>query len=277
MNLISASGLAGTENMDIGAMLALLDTWADRVRTFTREQMPIFSSRHEEFGDSLARFKMTAMIRVLARDIGIRYNPARITDPDNFTDPEDSFIHGLLRPRRMGTCASLPTFLVALGRRLGYPLKVVLAPAHCFFRWDGLDDRFNIEWHEQGLNTHPDSHYREWPFKWTSKAYERERMQPTFLVSLTPQQELAYCAHTRASQLDIAGRRNEAVAAARVAYRLWPKHAYAVWVTHLTTKTAYPENAFPHLPCKETAGNDAFARLLREKHAVVIDPRTLAR
>jgi hypothetical protein len=269
MNLISAYGLPGTERMDMGAMLATLDAWAERVGAFTRESLPRYHSRPAQFG-SLARFKVTAMIRVLAREIGVRYNPARITDPENFTDPEDSFIHGLLGPRRMGTCASLPFLLTALGRRLNYPLKIVLAPAHCFCRWDGLDERFNIEWHADGLNTHPDEHYRHWPHEWTPKVIEDQRARPTFLVSLTPQQELAHCAHTRAAQLDIAGRRDEAVAAVRVAYRLWPTYNHGVWLTHLTTKAKFPARRFPHLPCEETAGQTAFGRLVEEEGAVVI-------
>lgn len=158
---------------------------------------------------------------------------------------------------------------VAIGRRLGYPLRLVLAPAHCFFRWDAPDERFNVEYHEKGMNVQPDEHYEHWPFEWT--LHEHERRRPMFLVSLTPEQELAYCAHTRASQLDIAGRRAEAVSAARVAYRLWPTHPNGVWVTHLMTKAMYPDEPFPHLPCEETAGPAATERMAREKGVVMVN------
>ena len=269
MNLISAYGLPGTRGMDMRAMLATLDGWAQRVADFTAQTRRTFYQRRQEFG-TLARFQVAAMLRTLTRDCGIRYSPDRIADPENFDDPEDSFIHGLLGPHQTGTCASLPVLLVAVGRRLGYPMHLCLAPAHCFCRWDGRGEWFNIEYHEGGLNSHDDEHYRRWPEPWTQRLGERERGNPTFLINLTPQQELAYCAHTRASQLDVAGRRAEAVAVAHVARRLWPTHANSVWVTHLTTKLMYPERKFPHIPSEETAGTVAIARLVREKGAVVV-------
>jgi len=181
-------------------MLTELDRWAKQVSSYTLKHIKTFHARRAEFG-SLARFRVTAMLTCLTRDLGVRYNPERISDPDNFADPQDSFIHGLLGPRRMGTCASLPVLLTALGRRLRYPIKLVLAPQHCFCRWDSSEERFNIEYHQGGLNSHPDEHYGEWPIRWTQGMDEHNRVRPTYLLSLTPQQELAYCAQMRAYQL----------------------------------------------------------------------------
>ncbi len=227
----------------------------------------VFYKRRSQFG-SLARFRVTLMVQYLMRQCGVHYNPDRIKDPVNFDDPEDSFIHGLLGPRRSGTCASLPVLITAVGRRIGYPLKLVLAPCHCFFRWDSFDERFNIEYHPNGLNFHPDSFYEEWPFKWNQQLYERERTNPMFLQSLTPTQELAFCARNRTSQLDVAGRRNEAVASMKVAHRLWPTEANAIWVTHLATKALFPNRQFPRAPCQETAGEAAAERLNRRQTTV---------
>lgn len=270
MNLISAYGLPGAKGMDMLAMLATLDEWAGRVRKFTAKSRKLFLRNPTEYG-TFARFQVGAMLRTITRECGVGYNPDRIIDRDNFDDPADSFIHGLLGPRRTGTCASLPVLAVAIGRRLGYPLKLVLAPAHCFFRWDAPDERFNVEYHEKGMNIQPDEHYTHWPYEWNSHMHEHERRRPMFLVSMTTQQELAYCAHTRASQLDIAGRRAEAVAAARVAYDFWPTNPHGVWVTHLMTKAVYLEQAFPHLPCEETAGPAATERMAREKGVVMVN------
>lgn len=269
MNLISAFGLPGTQRMDIGRMLARLDDWAKRIAAFTLKNIGVFHARRGEFG-FLARYKITAMLHCLTREIGVRYNPERITDPDNFDDPADSFIHGILGPRRLGTSASLPVLLTSLGRRLGYPLKLVLAPSHCFCRWESSKERFNIEYHNEGFNSHSDQHYREWPQPWTAALQKHERKQPTFLISLTPTQELSYCAFTRACQLDIAGRRQEALDTMQAAYRWWPNRGAGVWVTHLLTKAMYPEKNWPHLPSKHTAGPEAVRRLVREKGVVVV-------
>lgn len=270
MNLISACGLPGTAKMSIGEMLATLDAWAKRVRDHTQQNVGKYLSGVTKF-PSLAQFRVAAMIYVLTRHIGVRYNPAQVGSPDPnpppMDDPEDAFIHGVLGPRKTGTCASLPVLLVAVGRRLGYPLKLVHSLAHCFCRWDAPDERFNIEWHEGGLNVHPDDYYKRWPFEWNWKIHQRERERPTLLISLAPQQELAGFALHRAAHLDLANRRDEAYASASVAYRLWPTHGHAVWMNHLLTKKAYPDRDFPHMPCEETASAEAIERLKREKGA----------
>lgn len=263
MNLISAYGLPGTEGMDMRAMLATLDTWAKRIADHTLKSIRVFHKYRSDFG-TLARFRITAMLQALTREFGVRYNPDRIADPHVWTDPEDSFLHGVLGPRRTGTCSSLPVLLTALGRRMGYPLKLVLAPGHVFCRWDTPGERFNIEYHERGLNSHPDEHYQEWPFPWPPELYERERKCPEYLVSLNPQQELALFATLRSHSLDVAGRRQEAVAAMKVAFRYWPRHCYNVMVTHLTTRALFPDRQFPDQPCEETAGAAAIQQIVAE-------------
>ena len=61
------------------------------------------------------------------------------------------FIHGIIDGPG-GTCASMPVLYVAVGRRLGYPLKLVEARGHLLLRWDdplgqrlGTPDVFNVE------------------------------------------------------------------------------------------------------------------------------------
>jgi hypothetical protein len=171
----------------------------------------------------------------------------------------------------MGTCASLPVLLTALGRWLGYPLKLVLAPGHMFCRWDSPGERFNIEYNEQGLNSHPDEFYQEWPHPWTPEMHEQERKCPEFLVSLTPQQELAHFARTRSTSLGVAGRKQEAVAAMKVAFRYWPRHCHGVLVNHLMTKALFPDLQFPDLPSKETAGAEAIQRIIAELKRIELE------
>jgi hypothetical protein len=262
MNLISAAGLPGASRIgieDIAGLLATLDNWTKCVADFTARSHGHYLKNRKLFG-SYARFKVAAMLHALSRECGVRYNPDRIADPDNFDDPADSFLHGILGPRKMGTCASLPVLLVAVGRRLDYPMHQVLSPGHCFCRWDGQGERFNVEWNEDGLNSHDDEHYRNWPQPWTLRLHEKELAKPTFLINLTPAQELAYCAHTRAAQLSVAKRHDEALAAAHVAHRLWPTHNHAVWITHLTTVRNFPNMSFPLIPSEQTSGRQSLLR-----------------
>ncbi len=270
MNLISACGLPGTEDLCMAKALQTLDEWAAHIRKQTARNLPHYHANRAQF-KSRARFNMGTLIQTLRRDFGIHYNPDRIATPDNFDDPADSFIHGLVGPRRSGTCASIPVLLTAIGRRLGYPLKLVLAPRHCFCRWETPEERFNFDYHEQGFNSSPDEYYHEHPMKWSPALHDRERIRPTFLISLTPQQELAHFAFTRASQLDVAGRRKESLESLRVAYTFWPTPGHGYWMTHMLTKVMYPDRDWPRNPCEETAGKTAFDRLRREKGAVMVD------
>ena len=108
------------------------------------------------------------------------------------------FIHGILDGVG-GTCTSLPVLYAAVGRRLGYPIKLVAAMAHMFCRWDDpiSGERFNIETAAHGFVSHPDEHYHEWPFHMPSAIRHRGYM----LRSLTAQEELAHFYVNRARSL----------------------------------------------------------------------------
>ena len=81
----------------------------------------------------------------------------------------------------------MPVLVVAIGRRLGYPLKLVRAKAHLFARWDTEKERFNIEATGRGWNTYTDSYYRQWPHPFTKAEEQANR----FLKSLSPAEVLS--------------------------------------------------------------------------------------
>jgi len=81
----------------------------------------------------------------------------------------------------------MPVLVVAVGRRLGYPLKLVRAKAHLFARWDSEGESFNIEATGRGWNPYPDSHYRQWPHPFT----EAEEQANRILKPLAPAEALA--------------------------------------------------------------------------------------
>ena len=57
----------------------------------------------------------------------------------------------------------MPVMYVAIGRRLGYPMRLVAAKEHMFCRWDDGKERFNIEGAGNGDDYPPDDYYRTWP------------------------------------------------------------------------------------------------------------------
>jgi hypothetical protein len=155
-NLACAQGLPGAERFDFAACLERLDYWALCVRRYTERLLPQFHRKRCDFGNSEAYFRALAMITVLQRDMGLRYNPNKIAD-DAVFEAADSFICGAVIGQG-GTCATIPVVYTSVGRRLGYPIKLVAARGqvwgHCFARWDDPSgERFNIEAANQGNRT----------------------------------------------------------------------------------------------------------------------------
>ena len=192
LNLECAAGLPGAEVLDYAKCLGLLDLWAGQVREETEKRVPKFHQYPEWCDHSEAIFRMVVLVNHLQLECGVRYSPDRIYDPD-FTDSRHLFIHGLFTEHG-GTCASMPVFYVAVGRRLGYPLRLVDAKVHLFVRWDdpkGLSgfraERVNIEGACRGMNSYPDDYYKEWPMKIDPRELEKGQ----YLHSLSPREELA--------------------------------------------------------------------------------------
>jgi hypothetical protein len=144
---------------------------------------------------------MLTMKTVLEREYGVHYNPEQKERKDwHWRDSRDSLVHGILGPKRSGTCSSLPVILVAIGRRLGYPLYLVEVPEHVLCRWDGTShanpawrERRNIEYTDKGMNSHPDEYYHHWPVEWSAQMHKQEstRPKPYWLRNLHPHEEMA--------------------------------------------------------------------------------------
>lgn len=191
MHLSCADGLPGARNIDVNRCFATLDAWAKAVGRYTDRMMPQFYRKRAEYHGSEAYFRSLCLISVLQRDTGVRYNPAKIAYDAPFGDLEDCFIHGVIQGPG-GTCATLPVVYVAVGRRLGYPIKLVQAKGkdatHLFCRWEEPGgERVNIEGSGHGLSCPPDDYYREGMYKLTRE----EEEAGLFLKSKTLAMEMA--------------------------------------------------------------------------------------
>ena len=173
MNLLCSEGLPGAESLNIEECLAKLDQWAQHVKSETDRNFHQFRENPGNFNNSEGYFRALLLIVVLQQDFNVHYNPAHITPPDSpepdnvfFADSNDLFLHGLASPPAMDTGISIPVPYVAIGHRLGYPMKLVTAKDHLFARWQSADgnDRFNIEATARGLSTPEDNYYKQWPF-----------------------------------------------------------------------------------------------------------------
>ena len=250
MNLLCAEGLRGAENLNVKECLERLDGIAQKVKSEIDRHLYKFRDHPEEFNHSEGYYRMMMMATVLQQDLGIRYNPARARSPWNkeiqpsevfFANSQDVFIHGLARERGAGTCSSMPVFYVAIGRRLGYPLKLVRAQGHLFARWDEGDKSFNIEGTSLGFVSDPDSFYRTWPRAFTAEEAEAE----SYLKPLTPVQELATFLSIRGACCRAATNWLWALGSYQHAFKLEPQSVGHQLLFAVTERDAYIAGELP--------------------------------
>ena len=222
-DLLCASGLRPADEPDLKQCMITLAAWASRVRSETERHRYRFEQNPSEFENSSGFFQMLMLTVVLAEDYGVHYDQRRMAGPASsriddgfFSDPRSVFLGGLLGPQRIGTCSSMPILYVAVGRQLGYPLKLATTKGHLFVRWDGAGERFNVEATSHGLTRFDDDYYRHWPFEVTPA----EEAAEGYLRSLTPAEELAVFLSVRGMCLREAGRLQEGAQAFAAAARL---------------------------------------------------------
>lgn len=225
-NLLCAQGLPGSEGAAVTECLRTLDEWSEHVRSEIVRTYPKFLRQPALADNSEARYCVMMITTVLAEDMGCGYNMDLVnsgvmndlTTRTFFRNSADLFIHGLLTGKKTGTCSSMPVLVTAIGRRLGFPLKLVGAKAHLFVRWEDAKERFNIECAGQGVAFYPDEYYMSWPLPIS----EDEIKQRLYLRSLTTAEELGAFLSLRASCLMANARYDEARSPAEKALVFYP-------------------------------------------------------
>jgi hypothetical protein len=226
VNLACAANLPGAEQIDEDRCLFTLDYWARLVKQHTERHWSQFRRKRYDYQNSEAYFRSLCLITVLQRDLGVHYNPDKIPAEAVF-DTADSFIHDVIQDG-MGTCATLPVVYAAVGRRLGYPLKLVTAKGeggnHLFLRWDeGNGKWMNLE-ATSGLGTPPDDYYRTGRYAVTPEL----EAAGLFLRSETPRQELAGFLVQRAHRWRESGNPRQGVDSFACAAALVPENLFFV-------------------------------------------------
>jgi hypothetical protein len=190
VNLACAQGLPGAERIDVNRCLATIDYWTGTVKKWTdAAYFDYFLTNPAEFQHSEPRFRLMAMMTALGRHCGVKYDPSKIgAGPEVPFEFHEEFIHGIIQGSG-GTCATLPVLSAAIGRRLGYPIRLAKTKQHLFGRWQEphSNEYLNFEGAGAGFAFDPDDWYRKWPKPVTPD----EEQAYCYLQSLTPRQELA--------------------------------------------------------------------------------------
>lgn len=216
VDLAVARTIPGSEGLDVGKYKRMADEWAEHIRSETVRHLHRFRENPGEYKDSLPYFKALVLATVIGQDYRVAYDTAAVA----FEDPGDLFVHGVLDKRR-GTCVSLPVLYLAMGHRLGYPIRAVTVARHVFCRWDDpvTGERLNIEAAGAGgLVDHPDEYYLSWP----TKCDPEDVTQGGMLKSLTMREFLALKLASSGDYYWHKGQRPEAQVAYAQAHRLFP-------------------------------------------------------
>jgi hypothetical protein len=112
----------------------------------------------------------------------------------------------------------MPVLNIALGRRLGYPLKLVTTKQHLFVRWDSPTETFDMDATGKGVSHSDDSVYRQWPFPINDEEIKAEG----YLKSLSPQEELSVFMSIRGMCQAENGLMADAAESFKAAYQLQP-------------------------------------------------------
>ena len=189
IDLLCADGLHGSENLDVQECLEILDKWTRHIERETSRNFHRFQENPGAFNNSLGFYRMSMLATVLQQDFGIGYHPkykALIEKQDQagkdfddqhldlfHEDSKNTFIHGLLKNDRLGTCASLPVLYAAIAQRLGYPVDIAGAKNHFYLRYE-LEEggHLNVEATARGFVTLPDSEYQRGVFGVTAEQKE---------------------------------------------------------------------------------------------------------
>jgi tetratricopeptide (TPR) repeat protein len=217
ISLSCSDGLPGAEDVNPPEYLARVEEWAAVVRRETPKYIGSFRKRPHEYQHSQAFFRASMLVQILKKDLGVRYNLDRkqqdpdVVSPLGFFDSRDVLIHGPLGPTRMGTCNNIPMVVVAVGRKLGYPVHLAANAHHVYVKWvKPSGQSFVIEASNVGgMITHPEEYFRTWPIPMT----EAQSRSGYYLRAFTPKDELALCLVSRAWVLETHRRYGEALEA----------------------------------------------------------------
>jgi len=219
VNLACAEEFPEVGSLDALECIQRLNHYAKCAVHYTEKRMPEFRAKPEVYRNSEGVFRMVCIMRLLQGKFGVRYNPAKMAEDAPFGSV-DSFILGALLGEG-GTCASLPVVYAAVGRRLGYPIKLVSALRHLFVRWDDPEgERFNIEINNHSLDSPPDDYYRKGRYEVT-EVVERAGC---LLKSMTPRDELSSFLAERGHRWLELEQRRRAVEAFAWAWSLAPEN-----------------------------------------------------
>lgn len=258
LSLLCTRGLSGAQRVDATRCLAALEQWTEFVRVETARRLASPAPREHSTGDRLgvagdSRRKAQTLLQGLRDVLGPDRRPASLESgtleaavaTGRPLDPQDLFLCGVLGSADLShrpTSVLLPWLYLAVGRRLGYPLRLAAQEGRLLLRWEGQDEQFTIDWQQSWSEppfVAPELRFRlEQPGR---PPFSPSPGQPPLTTSplhlLTADDELAVLLDARGACLESHGQNREALVAYAQAHRLSPDcDNYLLAIAHVMPK-----------------------------------------
>ena len=247
--------------MDAARCLAVLERWTNLVRAETAQRLTSLAPHDRSTAGrfvaaSESRRQAQALVQGLHDVLGPDRRPASLESgtleaavaTGRPLDPQDLFLGGVLgsaSPAHRSTSVSLPWLYLAVGRRLGYPLRLAAQDGRLLLRWEGQDEQFTIDWQQSwaGPPVSPSElRFRveqpgRPPFSPSSDQPPTATPLSSPLHLLSADDELAVLLSARGACLESHGQNREALVAYAQAHRLSPDcDNYLLAIAHVMPK-----------------------------------------
>ncbi len=260
LNLLCAAGLPDGQDVDTARCLAALEQWTTLVRGETSQRLATLTRRDRSAKEPLgasseSRSKAQALLQGLHDALGSDRRPASLESGTLESavargiplDPRDLFLCGVLEnasPPHRPTSVSLPWLYLAVGRRLGYPLRLAAQDGRLLLRWEGQDEQFTLDWQQswtEPVVSAPELRFRveaagRPPLPLPTDPPPSATL-PSPMHLLTTDDELAMLLSARGACLESHGQNREALVVSAQAHRLRPDcDNYVVAIAHVMPK-----------------------------------------
>jgi hypothetical protein len=192
VNLACVADFPEVQHYKSQAVFDRLEFLTREVKRYTNKTLPQFRRKRYDYYNSETYFRCLAMVTCVERTHRVGYDPDKRDEHTTHTAVDSSLYGPILG--QGGTCASLPVVFAAIGRRLGYPIKLANCKSHVYWRWDEPGECFNVDSSGNGLASYPDDYYRTGKYEVTKEQEEAFG----FVRSLTPREELGLFIKNRA-------------------------------------------------------------------------------
>lgn len=247
VNLLCGKGLDPGVDYNVEQCLQRLESWIPHVSKEVERHLHHFKSNPEKFEHSENKCRIGYMASSVHFDCHVEYDPrlapiaATASDAEFGRDSRALFMSGMLIDKPIGgTCGSLPFLYMAVGRRLGYPLKFAITSNHCYLIWDSPTERFNIEV-TGGCGFPSDEQLLQLGNQWGPELLRAEGA----LRPLTAKEEIGFCFGIRAACLVMRGRIEEAICFQNKRNQMFPTPTSSTAVVLLVTSQLNSEYAAP--------------------------------